>query len=127
MKQLKDSEILENVIKALKLSKNSFSKALNYQSSMTIYNITNNQNSQMSDDMINRIRVTFPNVSFLYLTKGEGNPLTSEVGMKNQSNIFDTNFETPNPIKDVAQINLRIGNIENILQEMLQHFKEKKE
>lgn len=81
-----DAEILDNVINALDLSKRKFSIKLKYSSASTIYNIFNGTNS-FSDDMKNRIRLTFPQVNRLYLDKGEGSVLLKGPQLANQENI----------------------------------------
>lgn len=80
-KSITDAQILDTVIHELITAKkvrslNDFSKQLRYGSSMSIYNVLKSVNG-ISEDMIARIRVNFPEVNLDYLITGEG-PITNE-------------------------------------------------
>ncbi|WP_339833206.1 hypothetical protein [uncultured Flavobacterium sp.] len=78
MTKLENKEILDNVIEALGVKKPEFRKALKYSSNTTIYNVYNGVHG-ISNDMINRILNAYPEVNHLYLKRGHGTPLKTEV------------------------------------------------
>ena len=61
-KKLTDSEILSNVINALRLNPNSFNNRLGYNSKATVPHVINGLNS-LSDDMITGIVNSFEDVN----------------------------------------------------------------
>lgn len=82
-KKLKDPEILEKVLYALRINKKQFSEELGYRSHMTIYHIGNGTN-RITEDMINRIRIRYPEVNPIFLQKGEGEPLRFKTRSKKE-------------------------------------------
>ena len=73
-KKLKDSEILEKVLYALRVNKKQFSEELGYKSHMSIYYVGDGTN-RITQDMINRIIIRYPEVNPIFLQKGDGEPL----------------------------------------------------
>jgi hypothetical protein len=117
---ISDAIILQNVIEALKLTRNGFATKCKYKSSMSVYNILEGRNN-ISDDTINRITTTFPEVNFLYLKKAQGTPLKglAEVDLyRNMMNIAkDTEFhERKADLNSIPETLLRI---EILLQKLL--------
>jgi hypothetical protein len=82
-KKLKDPEILEKVLYALRINKKQFSEELGYKSHMSIYYIGNGTN-RITEDMINRIINRYPEVNRIFLQKGEGEPLRFKTQSKKE-------------------------------------------
>ncbi len=95
-KALPDKDILHNVIEALRISDTKykdmnvqeFAKKLQYGSHVTVYNVLNDKNG-ISKDMIHRIILSFPQVSYNYLTRGQGTPIIEGGRAVGQSNILN--------------------------------------
>lgn len=104
-----DSEILEKVIQALKnsdiklrkLSKKTMADMLNYNSHVTLYNVANGRN-KMTEDMVNRIILHFPQVNYMFLTKGQEPVLKTGAALQAQKNVL--NINTPEK-KEPADLN----------------------
>lgn len=73
-KSLTDPEILQNVIDAIGVRIPEFRTKIGYATNTTIYNVMKGVNG-ISSDMINRILNKYPEVSYLYLKRGEGHPI----------------------------------------------------
>lgn len=78
--KLNDSDRLKKVIEALDISASKLATRLGYRSSASIYHIINGINN-LSLGMSKKIVKKYPQVSFLYLTQGKGDPI-----LKNNSN-----------------------------------------
>lgn len=87
-KKLEDKIILKNIIFSLGIRIPEFRIKLGYSTNTTIYNVTSGRNL-ISSDMINRILSKFPEVSYLYLKKGDGDPLVSGASFTTQKNILE--------------------------------------
>ncbi len=87
-KSLTDAEILQNVINAIGVRIPEFRTKLGFATNTTIYNVLKNVNG-ISSDMINRILKYYPEVSYLYLKKGEGKPIRVGPAVTNQKNILE--------------------------------------
>ncbi|QRE03557.1 hypothetical protein [Flavobacterium psychrophilum] len=127
-KKLKDSEILEQVLFALRVNKKQFSEELGYKSHMSIYYVGNETN-RITQDMINRIIIRYPEVNPIFLQKGEGDPLR----FKTQSKAEKFNHEKPIiTIEQFASIPEKLNDIElkineqsEILKKILSFYKNK--
>ena len=85
-KDLEDKVILRNLITALNIKKKDFYVKLRYNSQTTIYNVLSGKN-KLSTDMIHRIQTQYPQVSYLYLTRGKGEPIIQGVIIPTERNI----------------------------------------
>lgn len=86
-KQISDSEIMINVLDALDLNAKQLAEKLKFNSHNTVYNVTKGK-SGISNDMMNRIMTEFPEISYLYLKKGQGEPLRTGPAVTMQKNIL---------------------------------------
>ncbi|WP_395073807.1 hypothetical protein [Flavobacterium sp.] len=86
-KEIEDSVILQNVIDALGVRIPEFRTKIGYSTNTTIYNVLHGVNG-ISIDMINRIITKYPEVSYLYLKKGVGEPIRIGPAVTNQKNIL---------------------------------------
>ena len=81
-KKLKDSEILKQVLDSVHMTKNKFGPAIGYSNSTSIYHVFRNEGDPLkqpiTSGMIDKILARFPNVSYAFLTKGEGNVLNPQ-------------------------------------------------
>lgn len=98
---IKDSDRLQMVIDALRISSNAFSVKLGYRSPGTVYHVLKGQNN-LSDGMIDKIVFTFPEVSYPFLKKGEGEVILSPEEQKNQMNLL--NIRKPNSTFEEIEI-----------------------
>lgn len=90
--KISDAEILRNVMDALgPISVKKFTEKLNFASHTTIYKVLKGETPKISVDMRQRILNQFPNVSYLYLTRGKGEPLVSGSGRNTQNNMLNRN------------------------------------
>lgn len=87
-KELEDAVILRNVITALNVKKKDFYVKLRYNSQTTIYNVLSGKNN-LSTDMIHRIQTHYPEVSYLYLTRGKGEPIIQGAALTTQRNMLN--------------------------------------
>jgi hypothetical protein len=115
MEKLTDKEIINNVISALGVSVPEFRKKLNYSSNTTIYNVQKEVHG-ISTDMINRIMQSYPEVSYLYLKRGQGTPLRVGPAVTNQKNIFG--IENELTMKDFLSLPLKIIELEEQLKNL---------
>ena len=113
IKSKPDKEILQNVIEALGVRIQEFREKIGYGTNTTIYNVLNETNG-ISSDMINRIITKYPEVSYLYLKKGEGHPIRIGPAVTNQKNIlglYDKNefiniydfFKLPSVVQELKE------------------------
>lgn len=117
--KLTDDVILANVLEALDVSANKFAKKLEYKSSATVYHVLKGTNS-ISTEMANKAVDVYPQLNFLYLTRGE-EPIILDRGTSvGQANFFGTQGPTYNDIPKTLK------NIENLLSEVLDHLKQNK-
>lgn len=121
-KKKEDKEIIEDVAHALKLTKKKLSEALEYKSHMSIYYVADGTN-RLSEDMINRIMIRFPEVNYLFLKTGEGNVLTHKKQKKQQENVFNIKERKKTPFEDFANLPERVKSIEDKLDEILKLLK----
>lgn len=85
---LTDGERLKKVLFALEMSAPDLAKELGYKSHATIYHVLNDTN-KISDKMAEAIVAKFPNVNYLYLKLGKGDPLIKNNGdIQNQKNVM---------------------------------------
>ncbi|MDO6737052.1 hypothetical protein [Wenyingzhuangia sp. 2_MG-2023] len=84
---MKDSEILNSLMKELDVTGNSFSLKLGYKSPASIYGVLNRGES-ISPGMINRIMLKYPNVNELYLKTGSSPILLEKEEEIGQSNLM---------------------------------------
>lgn len=122
IKKKEDKVIIEDVIHALRLNKKSFSKELKYKSHMSIYYVADGTN-RLSEDMINRIMIRFPEVNYLFLKTGQGNPIASKEERKNQENIFNIEQNKKTPFQDFVDLPERIKSMEQKMDQMLELIK----
>lgn len=90
-KLLEDKEIMSRILEALDISKVEFAEKLGYSSHTTIFNIVRGK-SAIVELMVNRIMMKFPTVNYMFLTKGEGEPLLITAESQAQANLF--NYKT---------------------------------
>lgn len=115
--KLTDDVILANVLEALDVSANKFAKKLEYKSSATIYHVLNGVNG-ISTEMANKAVDVYPQLNFLYLTRGQ-EPIILDRGTSvGQANFFNTKGPTYN---DVPQT---LKDIKDLLSEVLDHLKQ---
>ena len=97
-KDIEDSIILKSVLRALNVSVNDFFKKLDYSTHTSIYNVLNGKYA-MSADMIQRIQSNYPQVSYLYLTRGKGEPIVNGSAYTTQRNMLNQREESVNPME----------------------------
>jgi hypothetical protein len=124
-KKKEDKEIIEEVIHALRLNKKKLAEELEYKSHMSIYYVADGVN-KLSDDMINRIMIRFPEVNYLFLKTGEGTVLNTKVKQNQQENIFNIKNKKKTPFEDFADLPERVNRIEEKLDLILNHLNIKK-
>lgn len=118
MEKLTDKEILKNVITALGVKVPEFRKQLKYSSNTTIYNVFNEVHG-ISNDMITRIIQAYPEVSYLYLKRGQGVPLRVGPAVTNQKNILGIKDEAEEiPMKEFLTLPGRVRELEKIVEEL---------
>lgn len=126
MEKLTDKEILKNVITALGVKVPEFRKQLKYSSNTTIYNVFNEVHG-ISNDMINRIIQAYPEVSYLYLKRGQGVPLRVGPAVTNQKNILGIKDEVEEiPMKEFLTLPGRVRELEKIVEELQRKIKDGK-
>jgi hypothetical protein len=124
-KKLSDDKIMEKVLEALRYSGLAFSKELGYKSHGTIHNILKKQNS-ISQEMINRITGKFPQVNYLFLTKGQEPVLLDRKLAKNQLNVlFPDVAKMEKPIYD-EEVFLTLKSIDFTMKKILEILETKK-
>jgi hypothetical protein len=109
-KKLTDADILDKVIFALQTNRKQISIDLEYKSHQSIYLVTNGTN-RLTQDMINRIMIKFPEVNPSFLHSGEGNPLR----FKTESKEEKYNFEKPKDSLEILfEIPSRLDRLEEV-------------
>lgn len=101
--KLTDAEILQSILKELRYQAAVFSKKLEYSSSSSIYHILNGQNN-ISKKMADNIVKHFPEVNYLYITKGELPILLDKSKEIGQSNFFNNDIQMHDLLKIVKGI-----------------------
>lgn len=86
-KKLEDSEIMKQVMEALRFSGLKFGQTLGYNSSGTIHHILSGKN-RISDDLVNNIIKKFPEVNYWFLKAGKLPVLLDDKLARNQSNVI---------------------------------------
>lgn len=86
-KTITDAEILKNVIEKLRINANRMARDCEYKSKASIYHVLNGINN-ITDDMISRIMKAYPEVSYIYLKKGEGSITLTDSQIQNQKNLL---------------------------------------
>lgn len=118
MEKLTDKEILKNVISALGVKVPEFRKALKYNSNTTIYNVFKEVHG-ISNDMMNRIMQAYPEVSYLYLKRGQGVPLRVGPAVTNQRNILGYGeSEEEISMKEFLTLPGRVKELEKLVEEL---------
>ena len=124
-KKIPDKDILQTVISCLKITPYAFGKQLDYKSTMSIYNILAG-NKQISNDMINRISIHYPEVNYLFLTTGEGIPLRNSTEAEMHRNLFNSQEEISKVLwTEFAAIPARLLRIEEHQEEILKLLQKK--
>lgn len=96
MKKISDSEILSNVLETIRYAAPEFSEKLGYKSPSSIYNvIKENGGAKISIAMAERIVEVFPEVNYLYLTRGQKPILVNKDASIGQSHILGWNKNEP--------------------------------
>jgi len=114
-----DTDILAEIISALKLTKNAFSVKLKYKSAMSIYNVLDGKNG-ISDDMATRIVHTFPEVDFSFIITGEGTPIKIGAIPSLQRNLLNLEIPAKTGVEAFADIPDTLLRIERLLERLLQ-------
>jgi hypothetical protein len=126
MEKLSDKEILKNVMTALGVKIPEFRKNLKYNSNTTIYNVLKNVHG-ISGDMMNRIMQAYPEVSYLYLKRGQGVPLKVGPSVTNQKNIFGLeNPEELISIKEFLMLPSKVAKLEELVISLRKEIEELK-
>lgn len=127
MEKLTDKEILKNVITALGVKVPEFRKALKYNSNTTIYNVFNEVHG-ISNDMMNIIRQAYPEVSYLYLKRGQGVPLRVGPAVNNQRNVlgYGERSEEEISMKEFLTLPGRVKKLEELVEELQRKIKDGK-
>lgn len=123
-KKLEDRVILDELLRALKTNKKKLAENLGYASHMSIYYVANGRN-HITNDMADRIMLKYPEVNYLFITKGELPVLKSKPGTpepKNDLNIH--NKKESITLQDLESIPKRLSDIENRQFEMIALLKQ---
>lgn len=114
-KKLSDSEIMSQLLDALRYKAPEFADKLGYKSSASIYNVIKEfGGAKITKKMANKIVELFPNVNMLFLVKGELPILVDNSKAKAQQNILGFGKNSQAGFDDVP----------GILKEMLEVLKE---
>lgn len=124
--KIEDKEILRNVMTALGVKTPEFRKKLKYSSNTTIYNVFNDVHG-ISSDMINRILNAYPEVSYLYLKRGQGTPLRVGPAVTNQKHILRTHSEEDFiSIQEFLQLPNKVKRLEEKIKTLEEELKQLK-
>lgn len=119
-KEIKDSDILRNVLNALNFKIKEFCAKIDYGQTI-IYKVLNG-NAVISKELVNRIQIHFPNVSYLYLTRGKGEPLIEGAAVRSQKNTLYKREEQPSSLESFLtmpeQINYLVKSIKELKTEI---------
>ncbi|TYP76236.1 hypothetical protein [Aquimarina intermedia] len=131
-KQTEDAVRLNKVLEKLGITGNELSRELDYKSPSSVYQILEgHQNKKLSNKMINKIIARFPQISYKYLKKGEGDVLVEDsTNAILKAEIFGSTYKVPQNInlknEDLSLITLkRILEENQKTNELLQHLLEK--
>ena len=114
-KRLSDSEIMTNVLDKLRYSANEFAQRLEYKSASSVYNVIKEiGGAKISISMADKIIECFPDVNYMYSTRGELPNLkdaSKSVGLQNILNLGKSNatFEDmPGTLKNKENLLIEI-------------------
>lgn len=124
-KDLEDKVILRNVINALGVKNKDFCKKLKYNSESTLYNVFNGKNG-ISDEMIRRIMTHYPQISYLYLSRGKGHPIVGGASFTTQRNMMNQSVPKNTSIEAFIEIPAKIDLLLQLVQELKEEVKELK-
>lgn len=115
-KKLTDDVILKNVLVELRYSAKKVAELLGMTPS-ALYHILHKKN-RISSDLANTIVTKFPEISYVYLTSGNGPVTLDKSGKQTQTNVFTK--EIKEDLKDVKfdDIPKTLKNIESLLQKI---------
>lgn len=119
-KVIPDSEIMKQLLEALRYSALAFANELSYKSHSTIHHILNGRN-KISEDLITRIINKFPEVHYWFLKKGQHPIILNEKLKSNQAELFGIKIGVENPDYGLETF-LTLKNIENILLKISAHL-----
>lgn len=125
MKNEKHKEILVNIIKELGVGVTEFRKKLGYKSNTTIYNIIRLNIHGISPEMAEKIMIAYPEVNYLYLKRGEGNPIKTSAAAKTmQNNIFSTTTREEENINiyEFLKLPTTVKKLQGIIEELQQEI-----
>ena len=118
-KKLSDAEILDHLIFALKTNKKQLANDLGYKSHQSIYFVANGRN-RLSEDMINRFILKFPEINAEFLRSGNGDPLKYKT--ERQSEKYNHKKPTVS-LEDLMNLPERLLKIEELLEKILKKLK----
>lgn len=101
-KRISDAEIIAKIMTAVKENGNSMSIALGYKNPRSIYAILGGEN-KISTNMANKIVDVFPQVNYLFVTRGELPILIDQSKAIGQQHILGFSKESPK-LEDVPQL-----------------------
>jgi hypothetical protein len=117
-KLIEDEVIIQNVLNALGVRIPEFRKKLGYSSDTSIHNVLKKVHG-ISNDMINKILINYQEVSYLYLKKGEGQPLRPGATVTSQKSI--SRVHNPNDfinIYDFLKLPAVVEDLKNQVKEL---------
>lgn len=92
-KEISDAEIMQRILEELRYSALAFSKELEYKSHASIDHILKGRNS-ISESLIDKVVIRFPEVNYWFLKKGQEPILLSDKLKRNQQNLFSKPLNT---------------------------------
>jgi hypothetical protein len=119
MKQKTEHAIrLQKVLDILGITGNELSKELGYKSASSVYQILEgHQNKSISNKMIDKIINKFPQVSYKFLKKGEGNVIVDDSTKAIvQANLFGSSHKVSQGLKLNSE-DLTLITLKKILEE----------
>lgn len=120
---ISDSEIMKQVLSALRYSGLAFAKKLEYSSAGTIHHILNGKN-RISDDLVNNIIKHFPEVNYWFLKKGQSPVILNEKPKTNEHKILGTKVGVDSSDYGLEAL-IILKNIEKILLKISTHLENK--
>lgn len=108
------AERMIKVLEALDITANAFAKKLNITPG-SLYHIINGVNN-LSNQMIDKIIHTFPNVNYNFLKNGEGEVILNDYEKRNQMNLFNIREDKND------SIDLTVGGFNVKLDTMIYHL-----
>lgn len=112
-KIISDSEIMKQLLEKLRYSGLEFANELGYKSASTIHHILKGRN-KISDDLINKITIKFPEVHYWFLKKGQNPIVLNEKFKNNQFELLGAKGDVENPDYSLETF-ATLKNIEKIL------------